>query len=110
MRVRSREARHNVKRRDFTTALQPILDNLPSPAPKKAILKTTPALLPPSFVAKRLQSPVTPTPTKGRRVAGENTPLGNSPSPVKPSSVGKEAVLSPQKHFAIRPSPLKETH
>src|SRR5205814_7810247 len=77
-RVRSREARHNIKRRDFTTALQPVLDNLPSPAPKKAFLKIAPVLLPSSFVAKRLQSPVTLAPTKRRCVDEEDTPLGKS--------------------------------
>ena len=52
---------------------------------------------------------MTPAPTKRRRVAGEDTPLGKSPSPVKQGSVRKEAVLSPRKHFVIRPSPVKET-
>src|SRR5271170_7082879 len=107
-RVRSREARHNVKRRDFTTALQPILDNLPSPSLKVAILRNTPALIPPSLTAKRLQSPVTPAPTKRRRIAGEETPLGNSPFPLIRNSERKEAV-SPRKHIKIQASPIKQT-
>ena len=108
-RVRSREARRSVKRRDFATALQPILDNLPSPVPKMAILKNTAAILPPSFLEKRLQSPVTPAPTKRRRITGENTPLGKSPSPLKQDSVRMEAVLLQGKHFVIHSSPSKET-
>jgi hypothetical protein len=107
-RVRSREARHNIKRRDFTAALQPILDNLPSPAPKKATLKYTPALVPPSLRAKRLQSPVTPAPTKRKRLETDEQLGIKSPSPMKQVLAHKEA-LSPRKHIIIHPSPARET-
>jgi hypothetical protein len=102
-RLRSREARHNLKRRDITAALQSVFDNLPSPPPQMAMLKQTPALIPPSL-DKIAQSPVTPAPTKRRR---EGTPLGKSVSPVKPVSTRK--ILSPKKNIVIRPSPVKET-
>jgi hypothetical protein len=107
-RVRSREARHNIKRRDFTTALQPILDDLPSPEPKPVKLRDTPALIPPALVAKRLQSPATPAPTKRRRVTGEETSSGKLPTSVKQGSAQKEAV-SPRKHLIIHSSPIKRT-
>jgi hypothetical protein len=107
-RVRSREARHNRKRRDFTTALQPVFDNLPSPNTKVAHLKSTPALIPPSLAVKRLQSPITPAPTKRQRALEDQTPLAKTISPVKQLSVRKEAV-SPRKHIVIHPSPVKKT-
>lgn len=107
-RVRSREARHNIKRRDFITALKPVLDNLPSPNTKMAHLKHTPALIPPSLAIKRLQSPVTPAPTKRQRAPEDETPLSKAMSPVKQLSVRKGAV-SPRKNIIIHPSPVKET-
>ena len=112
-RVRSREARHNIKRRDISAALQPILDNLPSPTPKVAVLKHTPALIPPSLVAKRLQSPITPAPTKRARLGDEGqTPLLRQ-SPTKLASVkeDKENIVnvSPRKQIFIRATPIKGT-
>lgn len=106
--MRSREARHNIKRRDITAALQPILDNLPSPIPKPVTLRDTPALVPLSLAAKRLQSPVTPAPIKRRRVTGEKLPSGKLPALGKQGSAQKEAV-SPRKQFIIHSSPIKGT-
>jgi len=102
-RVRSREARHNLKRRDITSALKPVLDNLPSPQPKMSTLRDTPALIPPSLRAKRLQSPVAPAPTKRR--AGGGTPLARSPQRHSPV---RQATPSPKKHIVVRPSPVKD--
>ena len=108
MRVRSREARHNIKRRDFTAALQPVLDNLPSPESKMSLLKNTPALIPPSLRAKRLQSPVTPAPSKRTRLEAEQGAMVKSPSPLKPALAERE-TLSPRKRIIIHPSPVKGT-
>lgn len=108
MRVRSREARHNIKRRDFTAALQPVLDNLPSPESKMSLLKNTPALIPPSLRAKRLQSPVTPAPSKRKRLEAEQGSVLKSPSPLK-SALAQRETLSPRKRIIIHPSPVKET-
>src|SRR5204862_2908050 len=106
-RVRSREARRNLKRRDFTVALQPILDNLGSPVPKIAILRNTPALLP-SLIAPKSGSPKSSPPTKRRRV-GEEIPLENVPSPIKQGSFLKKTVLSPQKQFFVGPTPTPKS-
>lgn len=108
IRVRSREARHNIKRRDFTAALQPVLDNLPSPQSTMSLLMNTPALIPPSLRAKRLQSPVTPAPSKRTRLETEQGAMLKSPSPLKPALAQRE-TLSPRKRIIIHPSPVKET-
>ena len=67
-----------------------------------------PTLVSACFVAKGMQSPATPVPTKQRRLDEEETPLAKSSSIVKPSSVWKERT-SPRKQIVIHPTPIKGT-
>lgn len=76
--------------------------------PKVAVLRHTPALVPPSLVAKRLQSPVTPAPTKRARSQDE-TPFLKPDFPLQQASPQKETAASPKKHVMIRATPVKAT-
>jgi hypothetical protein len=55
-----------------------------------------------------LQSPVTPAPTKRKRIEADEGIVVNSPSPIK-ATVAQREALSPRKHIIIHPSPVKET-
>jgi len=89
-------------------ALQPILDNIPSPAPKVTVLNHPPALAPPSLVAKRLQSPITPTPTE-RPQSQEETPLPKHISPIKRTSPKKEQTTSARERIMVHATPIQST-
>lgn len=67
-----------------------------------------PTLVHAGLVAKGLQSPVTPAPTKQRRIKEEETPLAKPSSLAKQSSVRKE-LSSPRKQIIIHPTPIKGT-
>jgi len=95
-RLRSRQVRHGLTRRDIVPALAPVLDQLPSPKRKSNKLRSTPALLPPG--SRLPLSPLTPAPNKRLESM-------RSPSPMKRSPPRK----SPLKSIVIQPSPRKET-